>query len=199
MASNRDREIRRPFPGSYDASQREQTDALLRDLGADEIVIESVSTRIEDEEVQSVVSRLRTFAEENPRIVLGALSALIAGGAIVAGRAVAKKRSTPKRAASSSSGSTSGSKSGGSSSKGGGSSSSKQSSSTKGGGGKSSKKRASSKRTLIEPHPGDKRYIRRDARGRIKESDDVSRSLSADQRQKSKTKSKPGQGDKGDR
>jgi len=55
------------------------------------------------------------------------------------------------------------------------------------------------KRELIEPHPGDKRYIRRDDQGRIEESDDVSRSLSQDQRRKAKTVSSPGQGDKGDR
>lgn len=54
------------------------------------------------------------------------------------------------------------------------------------------------KRTLIAPK-GDKRYIRRDAKGRIKESDDVGRSLSADRRKKAKTVAKPGQGDKGDR
>ena len=55
------------------------------------------------------------------------------------------------------------------------------------------------KRELIEPHKGDKRYIRRDENGRIKESDDVSRSLSQDVRKSAKTKTKPGQGDKGDR
>ena len=54
------------------------------------------------------------------------------------------------------------------------------------------------KRELIEPK-GDKRYVRRDPKGRIKESDDVGHSLSADQRKKAKTVSKPGQGDKGDR
>ncbi len=54
------------------------------------------------------------------------------------------------------------------------------------------------KRELIAPR-GDKRYIRRDDKGRIKESDDVGRSLSQDRRQHAKTKSKPGQGDKGDR
>jgi hypothetical protein len=62
--------------------------------------------------------------------------------------------------------------------------------------GKSGKKTAS-KRELIAPR-GDKRYIRRDAKGRIKESDDVSRSLSADRRRKAKTGKKKGQGDKGD-
>jgi hypothetical protein len=55
------------------------------------------------------------------------------------------------------------------------------------------------KRELIEPHAGDKRYIRRDDQGRIKESDDVSRSLSQDQRTRAKTVSKSGQGDRGDR
>jgi hypothetical protein len=55
------------------------------------------------------------------------------------------------------------------------------------------------KRTLIEPHKGDKRYIRREVKGRIKESDDVGRSLAADRRTKAKSVAKPGQGDKGDR
>lgn len=56
-----------------------------------------------------------------------------------------------------------------------------------------------SKRELIEPHKGDKRFIRRDENGRIKESDDVSRSLSQDQKREAKTQSKPGEGDRGDR
>jgi hypothetical protein len=57
-----------------------------------------------------------------------------------------------------------------------------------------------SKRELIEPNPGDKRYIRRDEQGRFTDSqDDVGRSLAADRRQHAKTKAKPGQGDKGDR
>jgi hypothetical protein len=64
---------------------------------------------------------------------------------------------------------------------------------------KTSTKRASSKRTLIEPHKGDKRYVRRDAKGRIKESVDVGRSLAADRRRHSKSTAKSGQGDKGDR
>jgi hypothetical protein len=54
-------------------------------------------------------------------------------------------------------------------------------------------------RELIEPHDGDKRYIRRDDEGRIVESDDVSKSLSQDVRKQAKTVSKPGQGDRGDR
>jgi hypothetical protein len=56
-----------------------------------------------------------------------------------------------------------------------------------------------SKRELIEPHPGDKRYVRRDDQGQFSESDDVGRSLSADRRRQAKTESKPGQGDRGDR
>ncbi|HYF36072.1 MAG TPA: hypothetical protein VD994_12330 [Prosthecobacter sp.] len=59
-------------------------------------------------------------------------------------------------------------------------------------------KRTSSKRELIAPK-GDKRYIRRDAKGRIKESDDVGKSLSRDRKTTAKNKVKPGQGDKGDR
>jgi hypothetical protein len=55
------------------------------------------------------------------------------------------------------------------------------------------------KRELIEPHPGDKRYVRRDAKGQFNEVDDVGRSLARDIRQKAKTASKPGQGDRGDR
>jgi len=55
------------------------------------------------------------------------------------------------------------------------------------------------KRELIEPHKGDKRYVRRNAKGQFKESDDVSRSLSQDQRRKAKTVVRPGQGDRGDR
>lgn len=53
------------------------------------------------------------------------------------------------------------------------------------------------KRELIAPR-GDKRYIRRDAKGRIEESDDVSRSLSQDRRKKAKTPAQAGQGDRGD-
>jgi hypothetical protein len=55
------------------------------------------------------------------------------------------------------------------------------------------------KRELIEPHPGDKRYVRRDEQGRIEESVAVDRSLAQDVRQHAKTVTKPGQGDKGDR
>ena len=54
-------------------------------------------------------------------------------------------------------------------------------------------------RELIEPNKGDKRYVRRDANGQFKESDDVGKSSAADQRQDAKTTSKKGQGDRGDR
>jgi hypothetical protein len=55
------------------------------------------------------------------------------------------------------------------------------------------------KRELIEPHPGDKRCVRRDESGRIDQSVDVGRSLAQDVRTHAKTVAKPGQGDKGDR
>jgi hypothetical protein len=45
----------------------------------------------------------------------------------------------------------------------------------------------------------DKRYVRRDERGRFKESDDVGRSLSADRRRTAEHESRKGQGDRGDR
>ena len=54
------------------------------------------------------------------------------------------------------------------------------------------------KRELIDTGT-DKRYVRRDAKGQFKESDDAGRSLSADPRRKAKTAVKSGQGDRGDR
>ena len=62
----------------------------------------------------------------------------------------------------------------------------------------STNKKAASKRELIEPHPGDKRYVRRDENGQFKESDDVGKSLAADRRQHSSKEAPKGQGDKGD-
>ncbi|MET4727995.1 hypothetical protein ABIE09_001802 [Lysobacter enzymogenes] len=62
---------------------------------------------------------------------------------------------------------------------------------------KSPAKKSTGKRELIAPN-ADKRLIRRDAKGRISESDDLSRSLSQDVRQSAKTKVKAGQGDRGD-
>ncbi|MFC5571106.1 hypothetical protein ACFPN1_13655 [Lysobacter yangpyeongensis] len=55
-----------------------------------------------------------------------------------------------------------------------------------------------SKRELISPR-GDKRLVRRDEQGRIRESDDLGRSLSQDVRKPAKHASPPGQGDRGDR
>lgn len=45
----------------------------------------------------------------------------------------------------------------------------------------------------------DKRFVRRDEEGRFKESDDVGQSLAADRRQPAKSKSRKGEGDRGDR
>jgi hypothetical protein len=55
------------------------------------------------------------------------------------------------------------------------------------------------KRELIEPKPGDKRYVRRDAKGRFNEVEDVGRSLAQDRKRKASTKATKGQGDRGDR
>jgi hypothetical protein len=45
----------------------------------------------------------------------------------------------------------------------------------------------------------DKRYVRRDDKGRFDESDDQGRSLAQDVRRDAKTKVEAGQGDRGDR
>ena len=55
-----------------------------------------------------------------------------------------------------------------------------------------------SKRELIDTG-SDKRYVRRDERGRFTQSTDVSRSLAADKQQHAEHISKSGQGDRGDR
>lgn len=55
------------------------------------------------------------------------------------------------------------------------------------------------KRELIEPNPGDKRYVRRDENGRFDEVEDVDRSLAQDQKRQAKSDSTPGHGDRGDR
>lgn len=55
----------------------------------------------------------------------------------------------------------------------------------------------SGKRELIDTGT-DKRYVRRDERGRFKSSVDVGRSLSQDVRKKAKTDADKGQGDRGD-
>jgi hypothetical protein len=56
-----------------------------------------------------------------------------------------------------------------------------------------------SKRELVEPNKGDKRYVRRDEHGQFKEADDVGRSLAQDQRRESEKEAPRGQGDRGDR
>jgi hypothetical protein len=63
---------------------------------------------------------------------------------------------------------------------------------------KAAKKTGARKRELINTG-SDKRYVRRESRGRFSESDDVGRSLAADRRRKAKRKVKSGQGDRGDR
>ena len=55
-----------------------------------------------------------------------------------------------------------------------------------------------SKRELIDTGT-DKRYVRRDEKGRFKESVDVGRSLAADRRQHAQHEAKRGEGDRGDR
>ena len=62
---------------------------------------------------------------------------------------------------------------------------------------KTATKKSSEKRELIEPN-GDKRYIKRDEKGQIKESDDVGKSLSQDVRKRTKKEVGPGYGDQGD-
>ena len=55
------------------------------------------------------------------------------------------------------------------------------------------------KRELIEPHKGDKRFVRRNDNGRFSESDDAGKSLAQDVRKPARTVAKKGQGDRGDR
>ena len=60
------------------------------------------------------------------------------------------------------------------------------------------KKPTGSKRELIEPHPGDKRYVRRKDDGTFGKTVDVGRSLAADNNQTAKKTVPKGQGDRGD-
>ena len=53
-------------------------------------------------------------------------------------------------------------------------------------------------RQLIEPHKGDKRYVRRKKGKLTTKQVKVGRSLAADRRSKSKTVVKKGEGDRGD-
>jgi hypothetical protein len=53
---------------------------------------------------------------------------------------------------------------------------------------------------MIEPKPGDKRYVRRDEKGHFTdEQSDVGRSLTEDRRKDAKNEAPKGQGDRGDR
>jgi hypothetical protein len=55
-------------------------------------------------------------------------------------------------------------------------------------------------RQLIEPHKGDKRYIRRGSKGQFTAKQvNVGRSLAADRKSQAKTVAKKGEGDRGDR
>ena len=53
-------------------------------------------------------------------------------------------------------------------------------------------------RTLIKPHKGDKRFVRRKKGKFTSKQVSVGRSLAADRRSRSKTVAKKGQGDRGD-
>jgi hypothetical protein len=55
-----------------------------------------------------------------------------------------------------------------------------------------------SERELVKPHPGDKRYQRRDEEGKFSDSDDQSKSLSQDAQQHAKNEKPRNQGDRGD-
>ena len=160
-----------PLPGSAieTDSGRFRIETVLRKCGIDDDTLDSVRRRMGDVEVQELVKKFTRYAKENPAVVLGALCALAVGGTVFAERAI--RKGTTERNRSAKVRRTA----------------------------KISTKKASSKRTLIEPHKGDKRYVRRDAKGRIKESVDVGRSLAADRRRRSKSTAKSGQGDKGDR
>ena len=63
--------------------------------------------------------------------------------------------------------------------------------------GSSSKNKRKDSREMIDTGK-DKRFVRRDNKGRFSESDDAGRSLARDVRQHAKTKAKKGQGDRGD-
>jgi hypothetical protein len=59
-------------------------------------------------------------------------------------------------------------------------------------------KRKAAKRELVNTGT-DKRYVRRDSKGQFGESDDVGRSSAQDPKKRASTRSKKGQGDRGDR
>jgi hypothetical protein len=58
--------------------------------------------------------------------------------------------------------------------------------------------RKTSKRTIVQPRKGDRRYVGRSKTGQFRKEVNVGRSLAADRRRKAKTKAAKGQGDRGD-
>jgi hypothetical protein len=60
------------------------------------------------------------------------------------------------------------------------------------------RKSKTSKRTVIEPHKGDRRYVRRNKQGQFKKQVSVGRSLAADRKRTASAKVEKGQGDRGD-
>jgi hypothetical protein len=61
------------------------------------------------------------------------------------------------------------------------------------------KRKSKSRRETVQPHSGDKRYVRRSRSGRFTENQsEVGRSLSRDRRSKAKRIVPKGQGDRGD-
>jgi hypothetical protein len=63
---------------------------------------------------------------------------------------------------------------------------------------KAGTRRKAAKRERIDTGT-DKRFVRRGAAGKFKESDDIGKSLTSDRRKKARTRVKSGQGDRGDR
>jgi hypothetical protein len=60
------------------------------------------------------------------------------------------------------------------------------------------KKSKTSKRTVLKPKKGDRRYLRRNKKGEFGKQVKVGPSLAADRKRTAKTKVKKGQGDRGD-
>ena len=59
-------------------------------------------------------------------------------------------------------------------------------------------KSKTTKRTVLKPKKGDRRYLRRNKKGEFGKQVKVGRSLAADRKRTAKTKVKKGQGDRGD-
>ena len=60
------------------------------------------------------------------------------------------------------------------------------------------KKSKTSRRTVIAPKKGDRRFVRRNKKGEFKKQVAIGKSLAADRKRSAKTKVKKGQGDRGD-